>query len=100
MGVGCVVAKLQQRSKMTQIVEFRVTMMCTCTHKAPVFQYKPRQMCTDGGSHIRSPQPNLSPTLVPFHQSWIYMVCKKYSGKVDQSALASGGSEHAKLFNV
>ena len=28
------------------------------------------------------------------------MVSKKDSGKVDQSTLASGGSEHAKLFSV
>ena len=32
--------------------------------------------------------------LVPFHQSWIYIVGKKHSGKADQSTLASGGSEH------
>ena len=30
-----------------------------------------------------------------FHQSRIYMVGKKHSGKADQSTLASGGSEHA-----
>ena len=29
------------------------------------------------------------------HQSWIYMVGKKHSGKADQSTLASGGSAHA-----
>ena len=23
-----------------QIVEFRVAMMCTCTHKGPIFHYK------------------------------------------------------------
>ena len=33
--------------------------------------------------------------LAPFHQSWIYMVGKKHSGKADQSTLASGGSAHA-----
>ena len=33
-------------------------------------------------------------SLAPFHQLWIYMVSKKYSGKVDQSTLASGGSEY------
>ena len=38
--------------------------------------------------------------LVPFHQSWIYMVGRKHSGKADQSTLASGGSEHAWLFSV
>ena len=46
-------------------------------------------------SYIRSPQPNWSPHLVPFHQSWIYTVGKKHSGKVDQSTLTTGGSEHA-----
>ena len=56
---------------------------------------RPRQMCTDSGSHIRSPQPTWSPPLALFHQSWIYMVGKKHSGKADQSTLASGGSEHA-----
>ena len=35
------------------------------------------------------------PPFVPFHQSWIYMVGKRHSGKADQSTLASGGSEHA-----
>ena len=55
-----------------------------------------RQMYTDSGNHIRSPLPNWSPPLVPFHQSWIYMVGKKHSGKtVDQSTLASGGSDYA-----
>ena len=32
--------KLNQRSKMTQIVEFRVAMTCTSTHKGPIFHYK------------------------------------------------------------
>ena len=39
-GVGWVVAKAYQRRKKTQIVEFRVAMMCTCTHKGPIFHYK------------------------------------------------------------
>ena len=38
MGVGWVMAKLKQMLNMTQIVECRVAMMCTCTHNAPVFQ--------------------------------------------------------------
>ena len=61
---------------------------------------RPRQTCTDSGSHIRYPQPSWSPPLAPFHQSWIYMVGKRHSGKADQSTLASGGSEHAQLFSV
>ena len=32
--------KLKQRRKKTQIVEFRVAMTCTCTHKRPIFHYK------------------------------------------------------------
>ena len=87
--------KLNQRRKKTQIVEFRVAMMCTCTHKGLYSLTRPRQTCTDSGSHIRSPQPTWSPPLAPFHQSWIYMVGKRHSGKADQSTLASGGSEHA-----
>ena len=57
-------------------------------------------MCADSGSDIRFPLPNLSPPLVPFHQSWIYMARKKHSGEADQLTLASGGSEHARLFSI
>ena len=32
--------RLKQRSKMTQIVEFRMAMTSTCTHKGPMFHYK------------------------------------------------------------
>ena len=32
--------KLKQRRKKTQIVEFRVAMTCTCTHKGPILHYK------------------------------------------------------------
>ena len=40
--VGWVVAKLNQRRKKTQLVEFRVAMSMTCTytHKRPIFHYK------------------------------------------------------------
>ena len=53
-----------------------------------------RQTCTDSGNLIRSPQPtcNWSPPLAPFHQSWIYIIGKKHSGKAYQLTLASGGS--------
>ena len=57
-------------------------------------------MCTDSGSHIRSLLPNCILPLAPFHQSRIYMACKKHFRKADQSTLASGGSEHAWLFSV
>ena len=39
-GVGGWWQKLNQRRKKTQIVEFRVAMTCTCTHKGPIFHYK------------------------------------------------------------
>ena len=32
--------KLKQRRNKTQIVQFRVAMMCMCTHKGPIFYYK------------------------------------------------------------
>ena len=32
--------KLNQRRNKTQIVEFRVAMMCRCTDKGPIFHYK------------------------------------------------------------
>ena len=38
---------------------------------------------------ISGPTAKLEPSLAPFHQSWIYMVGKKHSGKADQSTLAS-----------
>ena len=31
---------LIKEEKKTQIVEFRVAMMCTCTHKGSIFHYK------------------------------------------------------------
>ena len=61
---------------------------------------RPKQTWTNIGSHIRSLLPNRSRLLVPLHQTWIYMVGKKLSGKADLSTLASGGSEHAQLFSV
>ena len=39
-GLGWVVTKAKIKSKITQIVEFTVAMMCTCTHKGPTFHYK------------------------------------------------------------
>ena len=59
-----------------------------------------RHALTVGAIHIRPRLPNWSPPLVPFCQSWIYMVSKNHSVKADQSTLASGGSEHVKLFSV
>ena len=80
---------------MTQIVELRAAMMSTCTHKGQYSTIRPKPTYTDGGSHIRSLQSDWSSPLAPFNQSWIYMVDKKHSGKVDQSTLSNGGSEHA-----
>ena len=89
--------KLNQRRKKTYTVEFRVAMMCTGTHKRAniPLQDLDRHTYTHSWSHIRSPLPTCSPPLVPIHQSWIYMVSIKHSGKADQSTLASGGSKHA-----
>ena len=39
-GMEWVVVKAKQRSKMIQMVEFRVAMTSTCTHKGPIFCYK------------------------------------------------------------
>ena len=71
--------------------------MCTCIHKGPTFHCR---WAPTVRSHIGSPLPNWNPPLARFHQSWIYMVSKKYSGKADQLTLASGGSEYAELFSV
>ena len=87
--------KLNQRRNKTQRVEFRVAMTCHAPTKGQYSTTRPRQTCTDSGSHVRSQQPTWWPPLAPFHQSWIYMVGKKHSGKADQSTLASGGTEHA-----
>ena len=68
-------------------------MTCTCTYNIPLQGLERRAPMVE--AIARFPQPNWSPSLVPFHQSWIYMVSKKHSGKVNQSTLASKGSEHA-----
>ena len=39
-GLGCMVAKAKQRSKMTQMMEFRVAMTSTCTYNELIFHYK------------------------------------------------------------
>ena len=39
-GAGWVVTKVKTNKKRTQIVEFRMAMMYTCTHKGPIFRYK------------------------------------------------------------
>ena len=88
---GWVVAKAKTKNRRTQIEEFRVAMISTCTHKRANVQ----GLDTDSGSHIRSSLPNWSPPLAPFHQLWIDMVGKKHCGRTDQLTLASGGSEHA-----
>ena len=54
-----------------------------------------RYALTLGTMIIRSPQPNWSLPLVPFHQQWIYITSKNYSEKADKSTLANGGSENA-----
>ena len=39
-GVGWVVAKAKTKKQGDTMVEFRVAMMSTCTHKVPKFHYK------------------------------------------------------------
>ena len=38
--VGRVVEKAKAKKQDGTMVEFRVTMMSTCTHKGPIFHYK------------------------------------------------------------
>ena len=89
--MGWVVEKAKQGYTNTLSLE----RLC-CPHVPTEGHYsttRPRQMCSDSVSNIRSPLLNWSPQLVPFHQSWIYMVGRKHSGKADQLTLNSGGSE-------
>ena len=72
-GVRWVVAKAQTKK---QDDTKRAAMTCTCIHKDQCSTTIPRQTCTDIGGHIRSTQPNWMLPLVPFYQSWIYMVGK------------------------
>ena len=56
--------KLKQRSKRAQIVEFRVAMMCTCTHNRPVaipLQGPDRRALTVGA--ISGPHSQIGPLL-------------------------------------
>ena len=39
-GVGWVVAKAKTKKQYNTMVEFRVAMTSTCTHKGPIFHYK------------------------------------------------------------
>ena len=39
-GVGWVVEKAKTKKQDDTLLEFRVAMMCTCTHKGPIFHYK------------------------------------------------------------
>ena len=80
-------AKAKSTKQDDTMVEFRVAMTSTCTHKGPIFHYS--------GSDIRSPLPSWSRPLAPFHQLWIYIVRRKHSGEANQLTLASGVSEHA-----
>ena len=75
-------------------------MMSTCTHKGLYSTTKPVQMCTESECHTRSPLPNWSFPLAPFHHLWLNKVGKRYSRRTDQSTLVNGGCEHAKLFSV
>ena len=93
--------KAKPRSKITQIIERRVPMMC-------VYMYQqraniPLQAQTDMDQQwepFQDPTTKLELSIGAISQSWIYMVGKKLLGKVDQLTLASGGSEDAQLFSV
>ena len=41
MGVGWVVAKLKTKKQDDTLVDFRVAMISTCTHKGPMFHTMP-----------------------------------------------------------
>ena len=68
--------KLKQTRKKTQIVEFRVAMMCTCTHKGPIIiplQGLDRHALTVGA--ISGPHSQLGALL------WRHLSAKSIKGK-------------------
>ena len=71
------------------MAQFRVAMTSTITNDGPIFYYKDY---TDIYLHWKQYKYHVS-TAGPFHQSWIYMVGKKHSGKVDQLTLTNGDGE-------
>ena len=92
--------RLKQRSKITQMVEFRVAVMSTCYPQGHYSTTRPRQMCTDSESSIRSSLPNWSPHWCHFTSHRFMCLGKNRSGEADQLTLASRGSEYAYLFGV
>ena len=80
---------------MTQIVELRVAMTCTCTHKGAniPLQGLDRRALTVGA--ISGPHGELEGSFGAFSPVKDLYGWQKHSGKADQSILASGGSEHA-----
>ena len=102
MRVGWVVAKAKTKKQddTNSRVQSSYDMNIQLPTKGHYSTTRPRQTCTDSGSHIRSTLPNWSPPLAPFHQLQIYMAGKKHPEKADQSTLASGGSKYTQLFSV
>ena len=99
MGVWWVVAKLKQRSKKTQIVEFRVAtvydMYMYPQRTNIALQGLERHALTVGA--ILGPHSQIGAFVWRYFTSrgFTWLVKLKYSGEADQSTLASGGSEHA-----
>ena len=93
--------KLKQRSKMTQIIGFRVAMTCTCTHKGPIFHYKVQTdvYCITMGA-ISVPHFQIGALHWHHFTSCAFTWLAKSSGKADQSTLASRSSDYAQLFSV
>ena len=50
--------KAKTKKQDDTMVEFRVAVMSTCTHKGPTFLYKAYKTCANCGSDIRSQLPN------------------------------------------
>ena len=66
------------------MVEFRLTMTSTCTHKESIFHYNTYKDVHWQWEQYQDATATLEPLLAPFHQSWIDMVSKEYSRKADQ----------------
>ena len=61
---------------MTQMAEFRLAIMSTCTHNGPVFHYKAYMDVYWQWEQYQVATAKLELLLAPFHQSWIYIVNK------------------------
>ena len=93
--------KLKQRSKMTQIVEFRVAMTTTCTHKGPIFHYiQGLDRCALTVVPISDPHSQIAALC------WFDFTSRRFKWsakgtlhvKADQLKLSSGYSEHIVIY--